>query len=130
MSKLYSVYANAEMTGANDQPTRAVAHGFSWYGFLLSPVWALHKAGWQSFLIWLGAVFALGLLNVIAPFDGFLPYMMLALMFGFTAREFEARHLERLGYAHVGELLADSAIEAEVLAASSLDTQTVPPSES
>ncbi|MCB9992581.1 MAG: DUF2628 domain-containing protein [Hyphomicrobiaceae bacterium] len=116
MTKLYSVY-HAQRT-TSESAARAIPERFSWYAFVLTPVWALHRGGWRTFLVWLAALIVLGILAALLGARGGWAYWLIGLYFGFAAPEFEADEMRRKGFRESGFLLAGSDLEAQVVALS------------
>lgn len=116
MSKPYSVFhADRQTEGL---AACALPQRFSWYAFFLTPVWALHRAGWRTFLIWLVALIALSVLASLLDARSGWAYWLIGLYFGFAAPEFEAGELKRQGFREAGFLLAGSDVEAQIRALS------------
>lgn len=124
MSALYTIYAPADEKPDKDphisHGPRAIADKFSWYAFLLTPIWALRHAGWPVFFVWLVLVIAIFALNSALPFDTFWANLLLGAWFGFAASELAGQSLKNKGYTESGFLLASSQLEAEVLAISAI----------
>lgn len=118
--KLFAIFAKPESQRFDDEalPIRAVAQKFSWYAFLLTPFWAIHRRLLKAFMIWLGVTLAILVLASLVQFEAFWPLLLLGLWFGFEAAQFQSE--AALGNEEVATtyLLATNQLEAEILAIS------------
>lgn len=104
---LYSLFTrNAAENGPIEAP-EAVAERFSWFAFLLPPLYALVHGLWLVFLGLAVAMFALGFARSWLGGEAtFWLYWLLALWFGFEAPTFRRRKLRRKGFAPAGDAIA------------------------
>jgi len=103
---LYSLFTRNGAEGPDAAP-EAVAERFSWFAFLLPPVYALAHRLWLVFLGLVVAILALGFAGRWLGGDAaFWLYGLMALWFGFEAPAFRARKLHRQGYLHAGDTIA------------------------
>lgn len=103
---LYSLFTRNGAEGPSEAP-EAVAERFSWFAFLLPPVYALTHGLWLVLLGLVVAIFALGFAGVwLGGGTTFWLYWLLALWFGFEAPAFRRRKLLRKGFSHAGDTIA------------------------
>jgi len=103
---LYSLFTRNGADGPDAAP-QAVAERFSWFAFLLPPVYALVHRLWLAFLGLVVVILALGFAGSWLGGDAaFWLYVLMALWFGFEAPAFRARKLHRQGYLHAGDTIA------------------------
>ena len=95
---------------ARPAPPRLVPEGFSWWAFLLGPLWLLAKRLWLPLLGWLVLAAATGLLAP-APW-GMAAGLALALLTGWHGRDAERWALERRGLPVSGVVLGRDEEEA------------------
>lgn len=103
---LYSLFTRNGAQGPGEAP-EAVPERFSWFAFLLPPVYALAHGLWLAFLGLVLAMLVLGLAGRWLGDDAtFWLYGLMALWFGFEAPAFRARKLHRRGFVPAGEAIA------------------------
>ncbi|GGF41679.1 hypothetical protein GCM10011321_35350 [Youhaiella tibetensis] len=103
---LYSLFTRNGAEGPSEAP-EAVGERFSWFAFLLPPVYALVHGLWLAFLGLVLAILVLGFAGRWLGDDAtFWLYWLAALWFGLEAPAFRARKLHRKGYHHAGDSIA------------------------
>lgn len=102
---------------ANDpsEAPEAVPDRFSWFAFLLPPVWAVAHGLWLELL---GFLALCVLTSIIGRFAGdeaaILVYLALALLIGFEAAAIRGAALKRQGFGHRADLVSSHADVAAV----------------
>lgn len=93
-----------------------VKERFSWFAFLLPPVWALTHRLWLEALGWLVVVIVIGALSLLIGDEavGWL-YLLFALWIGFSAPDLRIASLLRRGYVQRGAVAADDELAAETI---------------
>lgn len=93
-----------------------VAEGFAWWAVLFGPLWFLWHGLWFSALglAVLQTAASLSAEAWLGPAAGAIPPLGIALLVGFTARDWRRWQLERRGYRLAGVVLAASADAAEL----------------
>lgn len=116
--KLFAIFAKPDFDANHNEalPIRVIAQKFSWYAFLLTPIWAIHRRLFKALMIWLVAVLALLALTSVLPFEVFWPLLLLGFWFGLEAPNFEADTAIGKGEVETSFVLADNQLEAEMLA--------------
>ncbi|SDG22824.1 hypothetical protein [Pelagibacterium luteolum] len=110
---LYTIYAKPE---AGPDAIAVLGDRFSWFAFLVTPLWALLRGAVAFFCLW--AVIAIGLYR-LAPHIGddaaIVLYLVFALWAGYAAPQIAGRVLRRRDWITSGELVAPDTETAERL---------------
>lgn len=107
---IYSVYDKP-----NDPVPAVVPDRFSWFAFLLPPVFALAHGLWLELLAFVVLMLLLGLARPYIGGDAlFWVYVILALLAGFEAPALRRGALGRRGYRHRADLVAAAADLAQL----------------
>jgi len=93
-----------------------VAEGFAWWAVVFGPLWFLWQGLWVSAigLAVLQTAVSLAAEALVGPAAGMVPALGIALLVGYTARDWRRWRLERRGYRLAGVVIADSADAAEL----------------
>ncbi|MCF6343356.1 MAG: DUF2628 domain-containing protein [Devosiaceae bacterium] len=88
---------------------------FSWFAAFLPPLWLISKNLWLELVLWLSAIFVLG---IISSFIGgeavFWLYVLSAIYIGFEATNIYVRALKRKGLKASGDIIASDYEQAQV----------------
>ncbi|HEY8595319.1 MAG TPA: DUF2628 domain-containing protein [Devosiaceae bacterium] len=110
---VFAVYSRAH--DKNGPEARALPERFSWFAFLLPPVWALVHGLWLALAGWV--IFLVGL-NALAERIGsdtpFALYVLGALWTGFEASALRGAALRRGGWTSAGDAVASGPDLAEL----------------
>jgi len=93
-----------------------IKEGFSWWGFLLGPLWLLFNALWFEFIVavLVAAGVAAGLLQLgLKDQAGGIAYLLLMLIIGFEGNGLRRMRLERKGYAYLASVAGNGLEECE-----------------
>jgi len=91
-----------------------LAERFSWFAFVLPPVWALVHWMWLEALVWLVVTVGLGAASwLIGDAAANWLYVLFALWIGFAATSLRVANLRRRGYGDAGFVGAVDEIAAE-----------------
>jgi len=115
---LFAIYSKS--TSANETGSLAtddvvlIKDRFSIVACLLTPIWCVWHRLWLELVAYMGVAFVLGFVAFFvgenaAGWVGFL----VALLIGFEASSIRGYALSRKGYAHKGDVVANSAADAE-----------------
>lgn len=93
-----------------------IAEGFAWWAVVFGPLWFLWQGLWASAIGLAVLQTAVSLLGEawLGPAAGAVPPLGIALLVGFTARDWRRWRLERKGFRLADVVIADSADAAEL----------------
>lgn len=105
---------------AHENPTRVgddtlicLPERFSWFAFLLPPVWALTNGLWRVLIIMLVIVVALLLANRFISLPVPPIYLLGSWWLGFESSSLQSGALQRRGWTEAGSVFAQSLLQAE-----------------
>lgn len=83
---LYSIFEKPQAKAAKDRAPVAIPERFSWFAFLLTPLYALMHGLWLLVIFWIALVMGLAYAaRVIGPEASFWLYVVVVLFLGFEA---------------------------------------------
>lgn len=133
--RLWTVHEPGKSASADERAdgTLFVKDGFSWWGLFFPLPWLLIQRLWLGTLIYVLLSVAAGAIGMVLPLSdgsGVLLGLIGNLYVAFEGNDMRRRKLARLGYVHVGSVIADSRVEAEIDYFSSLPKDERPRSAS
>ncbi len=106
---------NQEMINSiiSDDDSLLIKEKFSWFAFLLPPIWAIANNLWVELILFIAAVIFLSLLNpIIGSEASFWLYILGSFWIGVEACSILTRSKKRKGFVAMGDLLAQNDEEA------------------
>lgn len=118
--KIYTVHVRPAADGAYPDSRQAeavfVPEGFSWWAFLLQPLWAIYHRLWLATALIVLLNIAAALMTdwlALGGSGGFWLNVVVALVIGWEANDWRRRTLKRQGYALRNIVAGDDLGEAE-----------------
>lgn len=99
----------------SDSGATFVADNFSWFAALVPPLWAIVHGLWLELIIWIGAMVALGAVDLVMGSEAsFWFYVLSAVWIGYEASAIRVSALKRKQFHLAGDLIASDEIFAEM----------------
>ena len=104
---LYSIFEKPQAKAAKDRAPVAIAERFSWFAFLLTPIFALLNGLWLVLVFWIALVMGLAYASrIIGPEAAFWLYAVVVLFLGFEAPALRCDWLLLRGWQWRGDIIA------------------------
>ena len=106
---LYSIFEKPQAKAAKDRAPVAIPERFSWFAFLLTPLFALLNGLWLVLVFWIALVMGLAYASRVIGIDAaFWLYVVVVLFLGFEAPALRRDWLLLRGFQWRGDIISSA----------------------